>query len=77
MYGPKRVRVANLDRLRNAVAGCQKLGKRTTVEGAMSLGLTLAARVLERTHNGGKRFDRRAGDLPPGRRPKRRKPAED
>lgn len=64
---PFRARLGGLERLRDAVAGCQARGlSKIRLESAATLGLKLAAAHLERRYNAGERFPPRKEDLRPG-----------
>lgn len=45
-----------LERLRDAVAACQSMGRRVTMSGALALGLVLATRALEARYNDAEPF---------------------
>lgn len=66
-----RVEAEALERLRDAVAALQAAGSRISLETALTLGVKLAARHLERRFNYGARFPPRPLELRPGRRPRR------
>lgn len=70
-----RVREKDRERLRAAVAGMQAMGLRCTLDGAVGLGLVLAARQLERRWNRGRRFPAvSVHSLKVGRRPSKPPP---